>query len=85
MPTDADVIRALADLGMDEQSIKALPLLPLIQVAWADGEIQAGERTTIETLAVNRFELTDEGQRLMGNWLRYPPARPTSTRGARRC
>jgi len=81
MPTDADVIRALADLGMDEQSIKALPLLPLIQVAWADGEIQAGERTTIETLAVNRFELTDEGQRLMGNWLRYPPSQTYFDKG----
>jgi tellurite resistance protein len=73
MSTDADVIRALADLGMDEQSIQALPLLPLVQVAWADGEVQAAERTVIEALAANQFGLSDEGNRLLANWLRYPP------------
>ncbi len=81
MPTDADVIRALADLGMDEQSIKALPLLPLVQVAWADGEIQAGERNVIEELAVKRFELGEEGNRLLANWLRYPPTKTYLKKG----
>ncbi len=48
-------------------------MLLLIQVAWADGEVQAAERTVIESLAVHHFELGDEGQRLLNNWLRYPP------------
>ena len=74
MARDADVIRALADLGIDEFSVKALPLLPLVQVAWSDGEIQAGELLTIEGVAAKRFGLGEEGQRLLGNWLRYPPS-----------
>jgi hypothetical protein len=78
---NAEVIRALADLGIDEQSVRVLPLLPLIQVAWADGEIQAGERTLIETLAVERFELNDEGHRVLGNWMRYPPTPSYLERG----
>jgi len=79
--TDADVIRALADLGIDEQSVRALPLLPLIQVAWADGEVQPAERTLIEQLAVDRFELGDEGHRLVANWMRYPPSPSYLERG----
>jgi len=70
---DAEVIRALADLGMDEQSVKALPLLPLIQVAWADGEVQEAERSLIEKIASERYELGEEGERMLANWLRYPP------------
>jgi len=71
---DAEVIRALADLGMDEQSIKALPLLPLIQVAWADGEVQQSERALIERIAAEKYDLGEEGERMLANWLRYPPS-----------
>jgi len=68
-----EVIRALADLGMDELSVKALPLLPLIQVAWADGEVQDAERSLIEKVAEESYDLGEEGQRMLTNWLRYPP------------
>lgn len=81
MTTDADVIRALADLGMDQDSVGALPLLPLIQVAWADGEVQTGERTLIEKLASEHFQLGEEGGRMLNNWLRYPPSKSYLERG----
>jgi hypothetical protein len=81
MTTDADVIRALADLGMDEQSVRALPLLPLLQVAWADGEIQVEERQLIQKIASERFDLGEEGERLVANWLRYPPTTDYLRRG----
>jgi tellurite resistance protein len=81
MTTEADVIRALADLGMDEHSVQALPLLPLVQVAWADGEVQDGERKLIESVAAQKFGLGEEGQRLLNNWLRYPPSPTYLERG----
>ena len=70
---DAATLRKLADLGMDDQSFKALALLPLVQVAWADGEIQASEEKMILELAASRFEIGEEGRMLLQNWLRYRP------------
>ena len=43
--TDEQLVRALNDLGLDEQSYRALVLLPLVRVAWADGAIQEPEST----------------------------------------
>lgn len=70
---DGTAIRLLAELGMDELSYKALPLLPLVQVAWADGEVQEAERGVILDLAAERFQVGEEGLRLLRNWLRYRP------------
>lgn len=42
--TDDALLAKLAELGVEKQTIPVLHLMPLIQVAWADGEIQAGER-----------------------------------------
>jgi len=38
------LVAKLAELGVKKETIPVLHLLPLLQVAWADGEIQAGER-----------------------------------------
>ncbi len=42
--TDDALIAKLAGLGVKKETIPVLHLVPLLQVAWADGEIQAGER-----------------------------------------
>lgn len=42
--TDEALIAKLAELGVSKATIPVLHLVPLLQVAWADGEIQAGER-----------------------------------------
>lgn len=42
--TDDELVGKLADLGIKKETIPVLHLVPLLQVAWADGEIQAGER-----------------------------------------
>lgn len=41
---DDALIAKLAELGVKKDTIPVLHLVPLLQVAWADGEIQAGER-----------------------------------------
>ena len=45
--TDDAVLDKLVALGLRSNTIAALSLVPLIAVAWADGEIQDNERTAI--------------------------------------
>jgi len=78
---DAELAAALKALGMDEASYRALPLLPLVQVAWADGHMQEREKQLILELAEGRYALEDEGRRLLRNWLQHPPSREYARRG----
>lgn len=81
--TDEELAQALIALGMDEASYRALPLLPLIQVAWADGELQEAERELILRLSEERYALSDEGRRVLRNWLHHAPTRDYVRRGQR--
>ncbi|MFT7518253.1 MAG: putative tellurite resistance protein B-like protein, partial [Kiritimatiellia bacterium] len=55
--------------------------LPLIQVAWADGEVQASERALILRVASERFDLDEAGSELLDGWLTYPPTDGYLARG----
>jgi len=68
----AELEAGLQALGMTRQSWRALPLLPLVSVAWADGHVQDGERAVIERLARD-FGVDDDGMMLVTNWLAHPP------------
>ena len=81
--TDEELGRELRRLGMDEASYRALPLLPLVQVAWADGIIQDAERDLILELAESRYRIGEEGQRVLRNWLHHPPSAGYAHRGRR--
>ena len=72
--TDAEILKLLSTLGIDDLSYKCLPLLPLISVAWADGEVQQGERKVIMKAANDTFQVGPEGSRMLRNWLTYPPS-----------
>lgn len=41
---DEALVQRLAELGVDRDTVPVLHLVPLLQVAWADGEIQGGEK-----------------------------------------
>jgi len=79
--TELQLRDALKALGMDRQSFRALPLLPLIQVAWADGQVQDEERTLILELARDKYKLNEEGMLLLRNWLQHPPSKEYVERG----
>jgi hypothetical protein len=79
--TDAELAEALKALGMDSASYRALPLLPLVQVAWADGRVQEAERELILSLAGHRYLLEEEGTRMLRNWLHHPPSSQYVARG----
>lgn len=73
--TDDAVLDQLVALGMRGNTIAALSLVPLIQVAWADGEIQDNERTAILQGAHGKgLEEGSDGYELLQTWLKRQPA-----------
>jgi hypothetical protein len=67
------LLQQLHLLGIDRRNLRALPLLPLVEVAWADGRIQDAERVYIEQKAAEH-RLSDEDRLMLGNWFSHPPS-----------
>jgi hypothetical protein len=73
--TDDAVLDRLVALGLKANTIAALSLVPLIEVAWADGEIQSNERTAILQGAHGKgLEQGTDGYELLESWLKKRPA-----------
>lgn len=73
--TDDAVLDKLVELGLRANTIAALSLVPLIEVAWADGEIQDNERTAILQGAHGKgLEQGTDGYELLQSWLKTRPA-----------
>ena len=73
--TDDAVLDRLVALGLRANTIAALSLVPLIEVAWADGEIQSNERTAILQGAHGKgLEQGTDGYALLESWLNKRPA-----------
>jgi len=72
--TDEAVLDKLVALGLRTNTIAALSLVPLIQVAWADGSIQDNERTAILQGAHGKgLEQGTDGYELLQTWLAKKP------------
>ncbi|MBV8756009.1 MAG: TerB family tellurite resistance protein [Deltaproteobacteria bacterium] len=73
--TDEAVLEKLVGLGLRANTIAALSLVPLIQVAWADGAIQDNERTAILQGAHGKgLEKGTDGYELLQAWLSKRPS-----------
>ena len=72
---DAEVIAALQELGYTPETVQLLHLVPLIQVAWASGDIHKKEREMVIAAARQRGVLPGSPADLQLNeWLtRQPP------------
>ena len=69
-----EIISALVDLDVEPETLVAFSLVPLVEVAWADGEIQPKERDAIIRAAVESG--VEEGSptcALLKNWLQTKP------------
>src|SRR3712207_6458364 len=51
---DPELLRDLQELGFTPDTVSLLPLMPLLQVAWAEGGVSAAERTLIVQFARQR-------------------------------
>ncbi len=71
---DDAVLDRLIGLGLGSETVAALSLVPLVAVAWADGEISDKERATVlsgaESAGMSR---TEAGYAVLERWLRTKP------------
>ena len=81
---DEQLIGELRFLGVDEASHRVVALLPLVQVAWADGTVQKAEFDLIQGIASNTGMLHGDGARILKSWLTHAPTEDYLRRG-RRC
>ncbi|MCA9569225.1 MAG: FHA domain-containing protein [Myxococcales bacterium] len=82
MASDA-LLRELNYLGIDEATFAVLALLPLVQVAWADGRVQDEERRLILEAAKKNWTLSADAMDLLTSWLVHPPGEEYLARGRR--
>lgn len=82
--TDPDLLREVEQLGFTPDTISLLPLVPVLQVAWAEGGVSAAERALIVDLARHRGIAKDSpaGRQLAG-WLDTRPPQSVFTRATR--
>lgn len=73
---DQEVIEALQELGYTPETVQLLHLVPLIQVAWASGDVSSEERELIMQLAYTRgVQPESKAQTQLNDWLtNQPPA-----------
>ena len=73
---DDAVLEKLMDMGLSAETITALSLVPLLKVAWADGEVQEQERIAILQGAKGKgIEEDSPGAELLAGWLDQKPDR----------
>jgi hypothetical protein len=72
---DPQVIEELEGLGFTPETVALLPLMPVIEVAWAEGGVTAAERDVITRLARNRgIAAGTAADRQLGEWTATRPS-----------
>ena len=72
--TDAGVLEALLNAGIEPETLPALTLLPLVAVAWADGSVDSKERTAVlEAVESAGISKGDAPYALLDAWLEVRP------------
>jgi hypothetical protein len=81
---DPAVLQELAALGFTPDTVDLLPLIPIVQVAWAEGGVSDDERTLIEQFARERgIEAGSVADQELSLWLRQRPAEEVFSRATR--
>lgn len=71
---DEEVLQELFDLGFTPQNLLALWLVPLTQVAWADGRVDKAERDAVlEALSKYGYSADSPVCHLLESWLDHEP------------
>ena len=71
---DEDLIARLDELEIGGETLAALSLIPLIAVAWADGNIDEKERQAVLAAAEQKGMSPEHaGHQLLDRWLRQKP------------
>lgn len=82
--TDPDLLRELQDLGFTPDTVSLLPLVPIVQVAWAEGGITPAERKLVLELARRRgIEAGSAADLRLTDWLERQPSADVFVRATR--
>lgn len=72
---DKDLADKLAAAGFSEDSVRALFLIPIIEIGWADGRLQIEERGEILKIAEARGISRDsQAFKLISSWIENKPS-----------
>lgn len=82
MSSNVSPTAVMEQLGIDRASFRSLGLLLLVDVAWADGKIQMGERLVINGFARDKGWLSGRVAALVDGWLRNRPSEDEIIAGA---
>lgn len=81
---DPALLKDLEDLGFTPQTLALLPLVPVIQVAWAEGGVSGAERKLIVQLARSRgIEAGSPADHQLTEWLERRPSADVFARATR--
>jgi hypothetical protein len=73
--SDLAMLAELLDLGFTSDTIVLLPLVPVIELAWAEGGVTPAERQLLVSLARRRgVEEGSTADRQLGEWMETCPA-----------
>lgn len=82
--TDPKLLQELQALGFTPDTVALVPLVPLVQVAWAEGGVTAAERALIVTLARARGVAEGSAADLqLADWLDRRPSEDVFARATR--
>ncbi len=72
---DPEILRAFEEAGFDHHTVQILHLVPLLQVAWVDGEISGAERKELLAIAAARdVAAGSPAHAKLLSWLQAPPS-----------
>lgn len=82
--TDPEVSRELAELGFTLETVKLLPLIPIVEMAWAEGGVTPAERKMVVDVARARgIEEGSAADQQLVEWLDRQPAESVFRRAGR--
>lgn len=77
---DQEMLQELIDLGFTPRNLLALWLVPLTQVAWADGRVEEAERQAVLlALSEHGYSCDSPAWRLLESWLDHKPSEEVLT------
>lgn len=82
--TDPGMLQELEALGFTPETVGLLPLVPVVQMAWAEGGVTSAERSLILTLARARgIQEGGAADRQLSGWLDRRPGEHVFTQATR--
>jgi hypothetical protein len=81
---DPALLQELQALGFTPETVRLLPLVPVVQVAWAEGSVTPAERTRVIELARARgIDAGTPADRQLAEWLAVRPDADVFSRATR--